>query len=339
MLVDDAAARQVTRPQEVLPDHARGVFSAQVGHGQGGRRRLASSIRRARRSGWWANRAAARRRPAGSILRLDRADRGRRSIFEGQRRRRRSPQGRCAALRREMQIIFQDPYASLNPRMTVGDDRRRAADRSTSSRRTASEREQRVVASCWSTVGLRPSHVDRYPHEFSGGQRQRIGIARALAVQPEASSSPTSRSRRSTCRSRRRSSTCCRTCRTSSASRTSSSRTTCSVVRAHQRPRRGDVPRARSSRSRRPRSCYANPLHPYTRGAAVGGADPRSDQKRKRIMLEGDVPSPINPPSGCRFHTRCSLRVPSCSENEQVLKEITPGHWVACQVRTGVAAR
>jgi len=84
-------------------------------------------------------------------------------------------------------------------------------------------------------------------------------------------------------------------------------------------------------------SLFANPLHPYTEAllAAVPLPDPALTRTRHRVT--GDVPSPINPPSGCRFHTRCALRVPSCSQNEQVLKEISPGHWVACQVRTGVA--
>jgi oligopeptide transport system ATP-binding protein len=82
---------------------------------------------------------------------------------------------------------------------------------------------------------------------------------------------------------------------------------------------------------------YSNPKHPYTEALLSAVPIPDPTVKRKRILLEGDVPSPINPPSGCRFHTRCSLRVPSCSENEQVLKEISKGHWVACQVRTGVA--
>ena len=82
---------------------------------------------------------------------------------------------------------------------------------------------------------------------------------------------------------------------------------------------------------------YTNPKHPYTEALLSAVPIPDPTIKRKRIILEGDVPSPINPPSGCRFHTRCSLRVPSCSQNDQVLKEISPGHWVACQVRTGGA--
>src|SRR5437667_157025 len=84
---------------------------------------------------------------------------------------------------------------------------------------------------------------------------------------------------------------------------------------------------------------YTNPKHPYTEALLSAVPIPDSTMKRKRILLEGDVPSPINPPSGCRFHTRCALRVPSCSQNEQVLKEVSQGHWVACQVRTGVAIK
>ena len=84
---------------------------------------------------------------------------------------------------------------------------------------------------------------------------------------------------------------------------------------------------------------YSNPKHPYTEALLSAVPIPDPTLKRKRILLEGDVPSPINPPSGCRFHTRCSLRVPSCSQNEQTLVQLTPGHWVACQVRSGVATR
>jgi oligopeptide transport system ATP-binding protein len=80
---------------------------------------------------------------------------------------------------------------------------------------------------------------------------------------------------------------------------------------------------------------YTNPKHPYTEALLSAVPIPDPTMKRKRILLEGDVPSPINPPSGCRFHTRCALRVPSCSQNEQTLKEISPGHWIACQVRSG----
>jgi oligopeptide transport system ATP-binding protein len=82
---------------------------------------------------------------------------------------------------------------------------------------------------------------------------------------------------------------------------------------------------------------YTNPKHPYTEALLSAVPVPDPTVKRKRIILEGDVPSPINPPSGCRFHTRCAIRVPSCSRNEQVLQEISPGHWVACQVRSGIA--
>jgi len=84
---------------------------------------------------------------------------------------------------------------------------------------------------------------------------------------------------------------------------------------------------------------YTNPRHPYTEALLSAVPIPDPTVRRKRIILEGDVPSPINPPSGCRFHTRCPIRVPSCATNDQVLKEVSPGHWVACQVRTGVAVR
>ena len=89
---------------------------------------------------------------------------------------------------------------------------------------------------------------------------------------------------------------------------------------------------------RRAEDSTSNPKHPYTQALLSAVPVPDPTAKRQRIILEGDVPSPVTPPTGCRFHTRCALRVPSCSHNEQVLTEVSPGHWVACQVRTGVAA-
>src|SRR5215467_9270717 len=239
------------------------------------------------------------------------------------------------ALRRDMQIIFQDPYASLNPRMTVGSIVGEALIIHKLAKNKA-EREQKV-AHLLETVGLHPDHMRRYPHEFSGGQRQRIGIARALAVSPKliVADEPVS------------------------ALDVSIQAQVINLLEdlqkqfnltylfiahdlsvvEHISTRVAVMYLGKIVEIAPAKELYTNPKHPYTEALLSAVPIPDPSVKRKRIILEGDVPSPINPPSGCRFHTRCSLRVPSCSQNEQVLKQITPGHWVACQVRTGVPTR
>ncbi len=222
-------------------------------------------------------------------------------------------------LRKEMQIIFQDPYASLNPRMTVGS----IIGEALVIHKLAPTRKQREerVAQLLETVGLLPDHLRRYPHEFSGGQRQRIGIARALAVSPKliVADEPVS------------------------ALDVSIQAQIVNLLEdlqakfgltylfiAHDLSVVEHI-------STRVAVMYLGKIVEIAPAKELYTNPPT--MKRKRILLEGDVPSPINPPSGCRFHTRCALRVPSCSANEQTLKEISPGHWVACQVRTGVAIR
>ncbi|MGC8837442.1 MAG: ABC transporter ATP-binding protein [Anaerolineae bacterium] len=230
-------------------------------------------------------------------------------------------------MRRRMQMIFQDPYASLNPRMTVGNIIGEPLEVHGIARgREKRERVQELLR----VVGLNPYFVNRYPHEFSGGQRQRIGVARALAVNPDfiVCDEPISALDVSI---RAQIINLLEELQEQFGLTYLFIAHDLSVVR-HISNRVAVMYLGKIMELTSREELYDNPLHPYTQAllSAVPIPDPVVEEKRKRIILEGDVPSPVNPPKGCNFCTRCPVVMDICKEEEPEFKEVQPGHWVAC---------
>jgi oligopeptide/dipeptide ABC transporter ATP-binding protein len=236
-------------------------------------------------------------------------------------------QRRVRPLRQDMQMIFQDPYGSLDPRMTVF----QLVSEPLVNFGKGNRREQRyLVAELLRTVGLDPGHINRYPHEFSGGQRQRVGIARALALRPKfiIADEPVSALDVSIQAQilnlleqlqHEFNLTYVFIAHNLSVVRHISDRVAVMYL--------GHVVELAASDT-----LYAGPLHPYTQAlmSAIPLPDPIQERRKRRIVLTGDIPSPVNPPTACPFHTRCFKAQPICSEVAPPLEEKVTGHWAAC---------
>ena len=230
--------------------------------------------------------------------------------------------------RRKMQIIFQDPYASLNPRMTVGDIVGEPLD--IHKLYSSKEERQEKIYSLLETVGLNKEHANRFAHEFSGGQRQRIGIARALAVEPEfiVCDEPISALDVSI---QAQVVNMLEDLQNEKGFTYLFIAHDLSVVK-HISSRIGVMYLGHLVELTSSKDLYKNPVHPYTKTllSAIPVADPKTNREKKRIVLDGDIPSPLNPPSGCTFRTRCPYATEICTNEPPVLKEIETDHFVAC---------
>jgi len=231
--------------------------------------------------------------------------------------------------RRNMQMIFQDPYASLNPRMTVGKIIAEPLDvHNVGNRRERHERVHELLE----LVGMSPHFVNRFPHEFSGGQRQRIGVARALALEPDflVLDEPISALDVSI--------------QAQVVNLLEELQATLgltylfiahdlSMVR-HISDRTAVMYLGKIVELATRDELYSHPLHPYTQAllSAVPIPDPIKESKRQGIILEGSVPSPVNPPKGCRFNTRCPVAIDICKQEDPEWREISTDHWVACHI-------
>ncbi len=233
--------------------------------------------------------------------------------------------GELKKMRRNMQIIFQDPYASLDPRMPIGE----SVMEGLNVHGIGSRKERfATMIEMLRKVGLEDYHARRYPHEFSGGQRQRIGIARALALRPQfiICDEPVS------------------------ALDVSIQSQVLNILKdlqadfgltylfiahnlsvvEHISDRVAVMYVGKMVELAGREELFANPLHPYTKALMSAIPMPEPGLKRERIILKGDVPSPLNPPKGCRFHPRCPVAIDQCSQEEPAFKEVKPDHWVAC---------
>ena len=304
----------------------RGVFQRQVGavHAVDG---ISFEIQKGETFGLVGESGCGKTTAGRTILQLYKPTAGK-VIFDGQDLVR-LPREQVRRLRRRMQMIFQDPYASLNPRMTV---REILAEPLQVHGVTHGDETDERVRDLLTTVRLSPDFAARYPHEFSGGQRQRIGIARALALNPDliVCDEPISALDVSIQAQvinlledlqEKFSLTYLFIAHDLSMVRHISKRV--AVMYLGIIVELGTV-----------RELYTHPLHPYTQAllSAVPVPDPVVESARQRMILEGDVPSPVNPPSGCRFRTRCPLAAEICKEKTPEWREVKPGHYAACHM-------